>query len=145
MMSAGVFQRILVADDGSPDGEKAASVAVALAAKLHAELILLGVVEPANVQAEGEGLPIEDPSVSRRLMEERFERFLKLGRSLGLHMMVEIVEGFPADQIRKRADVEHVDLVVVGRRNLSGIRRWFEGSTSEALLKKCSCSVMVAR
>ena len=59
--------------------------------------------------------------------------------------VAKIVEGFPADQIRKRADVECVDLVVVGRRNLPGIRKWFEGSTSEALLKKCSCSVMVAR
>jgi nucleotide-binding universal stress UspA family protein len=78
-------------------------------------------------------------------MEERFERFLRLGKSLGISMIVEIVEGQPSEQIRKRADIEHVDLVIVGRRNLSGIRRWFEGSTSEALLRKCSCSVMVAR
>jgi len=139
------FQRILVADDGSPDGEKAASVALSLGSKLKSEVILLGVVEPPNLQAAGEGLPVEDPSSSRRMMEERFERFLKLGKSLGISMMVEIVEGQPSEQIRKRADIEHVDLVIVGRRNLSGIRRWFEGSTSEALLRQCSCSVMVAR
>lgn len=144
-MSSDLFERILVADDGSPDGERAADVAVALGAKLKAEVILLGIVEPPNVQAEGEGLPIEDPSDCRRRMEERFERFLRLGRSRGIQMMVEIVEGRPADQIRKRAKIDCVDLVVVGRRKISGIRRWFEGSTSESLLRDCNCSVLVAR
>jgi nucleotide-binding universal stress UspA family protein len=144
-MSLEVFHRILVADDGSPDGERAASVAVALGAKMKAEVILLGVVEPPNVQAEGEGLPVEDPSICRRKMEERFERFLKLGKSLGIEMRIEIVEGRPAEQIRKRAEVDGVDLIVVGRRKLSGIRRWFEGSTSGALLRDTTCSVMVVR
>lgn len=144
-MSWEMFQRILVADDGSPDGERAASVAVALGAKLKAEVILLGVVEPPNVQAEGEGLLVEDPSSCRRRMEERFERFLKLGKAHGMEMMVEIVEGRPSEQIRKRAEIDRVDLVIVGRRKLSGFRRWFEGSTSEALLRECSCSIMVAR
>jgi len=144
-MSTGDFHRILVADDCSPDGERAASVAVNLGAKLKAEVILLGVVEPPNIQAEGEGLPIVDPSVCRRTMEERFEKFLQLGRSLGVEMMVEIVEGRPAQQIRKRAEIDQVDLIVVGRRNLSGIRRWFEGSTSEALLRDTKCSLLIAR
>jgi nucleotide-binding universal stress UspA family protein len=144
-MSLEVFHRILVADDGSADGERAACIAVALGAKMKAEVILLGVVEPPNVQAEGEGLPVEDPSSCRRKMEERFERFLKLGRALEIRMMVEIVEGQPAEQIRKRAAVDGVDLIIVGRRKISGIRRWFEGSTSAAVLRDACCSVMVAR
>jgi hypothetical protein len=111
-MSTGVFQRILVADDCSPDGELAASVAVNMGAKFKAVVILLGVVEPPNVQAEGEGLPIDDPSVCRRMMEERFEKFLKLGKSLGVEMIVEIVEGNPAQQIRKRAEVDQADLTL---------------------------------
>jgi len=49
IMSAGVFHRILVADDCSPDGERAASVAVNLGAKFKAEVILLGVVEVGEI------------------------------------------------------------------------------------------------
>jgi nucleotide-binding universal stress UspA family protein len=78
-------------------------------------------------------------------MEERFELFLRWGKSMGIEMMVEIVEGRPAEQIRKRAEAERVDLIVVGRRNLSRTRRWFEGSTSETVLREATCSVMVAR
>jgi nucleotide-binding universal stress UspA family protein len=144
-MSAEIFQRILAADDGSPDGERAAGIAVRLAAKLKAEVFLLGVVEPANIQAEGEGLPVADPSICRRAMEERFERFLKLGRSLGVEMMLEIAEGKPSDQIRRRAEADKIDLIILGRRNLSGMRRWFEGSTSESVLHHANCSVMIAR
>jgi nucleotide-binding universal stress UspA family protein len=144
-MVAEIFQRILVADDGSPDGERAAGVAVRLGAKLKAEVILLGVVEPPNIQAEGEGLPVEDPSDCRRKMEERFERFLRLGHSLGVQMMVEIAEGKPCDQIQRRAEVDKVDLIILGRRQVSGLRRWLEGSTSEAVLQHSNCSVMIAR
>ena len=102
-MSKDAFQRILAADDGSQSGEHAALIALKLGAKLKAEVILLGVVAPPNIQAAGEGLPIEDPSICRRTMEARFERFLNLGKSLGVDMMLEIVEGRPAEQIQKRA------------------------------------------
>jgi len=144
-MSAEIFQRILAADDGSRDGERAAGIAVRLGAKLKAEVILLGVVEPPNIQAEGEGLPVDDPSACRRAMEERFERFLRLGKSLGVEMMVEIAEGSPAEQIQRRAEVDKVDLIILGRRDCSGLRRLLTGSTSDAVLHHTTCSVMVAR
>jgi nucleotide-binding universal stress UspA family protein len=144
-MSSEIFQRILAADDGSPDGERAAGVAVRLGAKLKAEVILLGIVEPPNIQAEGEGLPVDDPSVCRRRMEERFERFLRLGHSLGVEMLVEIAEGRPCEQIRRRAEVDKVDLIILGRRNLSVVRRLLGISTSEFVLQHTTCSVMIAR
>jgi nucleotide-binding universal stress UspA family protein len=144
-MSKDTFQRILAADDGSHDGEHAALVAVKLGAKLKAEVILLGVVEPPNIQAAGEGLPIEDPSICRRTMEDRFERFLNLGKSLGVEMMLEIVEGHPAEQIQRRAKMDQVDLIVVGQHHPPGTHKWFGASTSETVLRDSTCSVMVAR
>jgi nucleotide-binding universal stress UspA family protein len=144
-MSKDAFQKILAADDGSPSGEHAALIAVKLAAKMKAEVILLGVVAPPNIQAAGEGLPLEDPSICRRAMEARFERFLNLGKSLGVDMMLEIVEGRPAEQIQKRAKMDQVDLIVVGQRHPPGTHKWFGASTSETVLRDSTCSVMVAR
>jgi nucleotide-binding universal stress UspA family protein len=144
-MPPDTFHKILVADDGSPEGERAADVAVKLGAKFKAEVILLGVVGPPNIQAEGEGLPLEDPSICRRTMEDRFERFLILGKALGVQMMVQIVEGHPAEQIRRRAEDEHVDLIVIGRHRASKGHRWFEESTHEYVLRKTTCSLMIAR
>jgi len=144
-MSEQLFRRILVADDGSPEGERAAAVAVEMAAKLKAEVVLLGVVEPVNVQAEGEGLPVEDLSVERRKMEERFERFLVMGHALGLHMVVEIAEGTPAAVIHARAEAEQADLIVVGKHTAHHVRHWFERSTTQRVLRESRCSVLVVR
>ena len=61
-------------------------------------------------------------------------------------MMVEIAEGKPCEQIRRRADVDKVDLIILGRRqSLGRASGWLEGSTSETVLHHTNCSVMIAR
>jgi nucleotide-binding universal stress UspA family protein len=142
LMTSDMFQKILVTDDGSPEGERAASLGLRLAAKLQAEVVLFGVFPPVIFS---EARPSEDPSIRRRKMEERFGTFLILGRSLDVEMTIEIVEGWAAKQIRKRAKADKVDLVIVGQSNLHRIRQWFTGSISEAVLRETTCSVMVVR
>jgi len=141
-MTIDMFQRILVADDGSPEGERAAHLGLRLAAKLRAEVVLFGVFPPVIFS---EARPSEDPSDRRRKMEERFGKFLILGRSLDVEMTIDIVEGWASKQIRKRAKADKADLVIVGESKLHRIRRWFLGSTSEAVLRETTCSVMVVR
>jgi len=108
-------------------------------------VILVGVVEPPNIQAAGEGLPVEDPKITRRRIEERFEPVLELGRSLRVWIRVEIVEGWAAEQIRNRADADEVDFIVIGRHNRHRLRGWLVGSTSEAVMRMSACSVMIVR
>jgi nucleotide-binding universal stress UspA family protein len=141
-MISDLFQKILVADDGSPEGERAVSLGLRLAAKLQAEVVLFGIFPPVIFS---EARPSEDPSRRRRSMEERFGKFLTLGRSLDLEITIEIVEGWASKQIRKRAEADHVDLVIVGQSSLHKIRNWFLGSTSEAVARQISCSVLVVR
>jgi nucleotide-binding universal stress UspA family protein len=142
LMIGDIFQRILVADDGSPEGKRAVSLGLKLGAKLQAEVVLFGVFPPVIFS---EARPSEDPSSRRRKMEERFGEFLTLGRSLDVDMTIEIVEGWASKQIRKRAEADNVDLVIVGQTKLHRIRRWFLGSTAEAVARENTCSVMVVR
>jgi nucleotide-binding universal stress UspA family protein len=142
MMGGDIFRRILVADDGSPEGERAVGLGLRLAAKLQAEVVLFGVFPPVIFS---EARPSEDASSRRRKMEERFGEFLVLGRSLDVDLTIEIVEGWASKQIRKRAETDNVDLVIVGQSNLHRIRNWFLGSTSEAVARETTCSVMVVR
>ena len=89
-MTGDIFKRILVADDGLPEGGRTASLGLR---------------------------PSEDPSIRRRKMEERFGEHLILGRYLDVEMTLEIVEGWASKQIRKRANYDNVDLVIVGQSN----------------------------
>ena len=141
-MTSAMFQRILVTDDGSPAGERAVNLGLRLAARLQAEVVLFGVFPPVMFL---EARPSEDPTIRRRKMEERFGKFLILGRSLDVEMTIEIVEGWAAKQIRKRATADDVDLVIVGQSDLHRIRQWFAGSISEVVLRQTTCSVMVVR
>src|SRR5260370_37708245 len=109
-MARDIFQRILVADDGSPEGEQAASLGLRLAAKLQAEVVLFGVFPPVIFS---EALPSEDSSIRRRKMEERFGKFFLLGRSLDVEMTIEIVGGWASKQIRKPAEADNVDLLAI--------------------------------
>lgn len=142
---SGMFSRILIADDCSEDGEQAASIGLELAAQLKAQVILLGIIEPPNIQGEGEGLPVEDPAIARRTLTTRFEQLIKLGGAQHVEIVMEIGEGSAADQIRRRARADQADLIIVGRRHLSRMKRWLEGSTSESLVRDGPCSILVVR
>lgn len=138
------IHKILAADDGTPEGERAAYTAIELAVGLKADVLLLGVVPPQYIDPMM-GPPGYNPAVFRRKMEERFWRFRKFGETLGMDVDVDVVDGRPADQIRKRAAAEHVDLIVIGRHKVSPFLRLFVGSTSETVVRGAHCSVMVAR
>lgn len=139
------FKCIVIADDGSEEGERAASTGVGIAASFGAQVVLLGVIEPPNIEAEGEGLPISDPSSTRKTLVERFEHHMRLGRDLEIKISLQIREGEPSEEINRVARQENADLIVVGRRNLSKFRRWFEGSTSETILREAPCSVLIVQ
>lgn len=139
------FTCIVIADDGSEEGEQAATTGIGIAASFGSQVILLGIIEPPNIGAEGEGLPIDDPSITRRTLEERFERFMRLGRNMEIKMSLQIGEGEPSAEINRVARRENADLIVVGRRNLSKFKRWFEGSTSEDILREAPCSLLIVQ
>lgn len=138
------IHKILAADDGTPEGERAAYTAMELGGRLKADVLLLGVVPPQNIDPMM-GPPGYNPAVFRRKLEDRLWRFRKFGESLGMDVDVDVVDGRPADQIRKRAAAEHVDLIIVGRHRKSSLMRLFVGSTSETVVRAAHCSVMVAR
>ena len=106
---------------------------------------IVGVVEPPSIQAEGEGLSVRDPSEVRRLLQERYERLLKLGHDLELKMSMEMRDGEAGEQINAVARRENADLVVVGRRHLSRFSRMLQGSTSDDVIRGAPCSVLVVQ
>ena len=69
------------------------------------------------------------------------------GASTGEHEAVElrtdIAVGHPVEQIVHRAETDHVDLIVLGRRGKSRFERMLVGSTAEKVLRYAHCPVMV--
>ena len=139
------FRTLLVGDNGSPAAEHAVTVAISLARALHARVIVLGVITPPSAESEAEGYGMENPAKARALLEKKFSALQRTADGEGISLATYIVDGDPEKNIETIADRESVDLIVVGHRDVSRVRRWLEGSTSEDLVKRARTSVLIVR
>jgi nucleotide-binding universal stress UspA family protein len=139
------FKTILIGDNGSTEAERAMKVAVSLAGSLKSKLIVLGVLTPPSAESQAEGYGLDSAEKARTMLREKFSRLEEVGRRDGISIATEIVEGDPEEMIERRAEADDVDLIVVGHRDVTRMRRWLEGSTSETLVKKSKTSVLVVR
>jgi nucleotide-binding universal stress UspA family protein len=58
---------------------------------------------------------------------------------------LEIVSGEPAQEILRLANIYKVDLIAIGCRGLTGLKRILEGSVSAEVVAEAPCSVLVVR
>lgn len=143
MFQGEVFKTIIVGDNGTPEAEHAVGVAVSLAQGLKAKVILLGIVAPPNPESQAEGVGLQAASDIRKQLEQRLGRTAGEAQQLGADVVIEIVDGDPENELEGRAEQHSADLIVVGYREISRVRRWLEGSTSEALVRSSRISVLV--
>lgn len=147
-----MYQRILVATDGSKLSKKAVDDAIALAASLGAELIALKVV-PRYPQSYFEGsIPLSADDVAR--VEKQWTD--------DAHAVVEAVKGAGAAQgvkvkpVIARADVvsdaliaaarkHKADLIVMASHGRKGVKRLLLGSETQQVLTHSEIPVLVLR
>lgn len=58
---------------------------------------------------------------------------------------LEIVAGEPAQEILRLANIYKADLIAIGCRGLTGLKRILEGSVSAEVVAEAPCSVLVVR
>jgi nucleotide-binding universal stress UspA family protein len=139
------FKTILIGDNGTSEAERAVDVAISLAGSLKAKLIVLGVITTPSAESQAEGYGLDSGVKAKKILEAKFSQLRELGQRDGISIATEIVEGDPEEMIERRAEAEDVDLIIVGHRDVTRVRRWLEGSTSESLVKKSKTSVLVVR
>jgi len=139
-----MFEKIVVAIDGSPASEKALAAAVDLAEHCRAELLAIGVAEVPEVVGM-----MDEVDELRRGAETHFrqigERAVEFARSRGLGLRSFVVRGHAADAIVRFAESERASLVVIGSHGHSRIARFFLGSTSDRVSEHCHCSVLIVK
>ncbi|MEQ5834892.1 universal stress protein [Marinobacter sp. R17] len=142
-----MYQRIVLAFDGSVEGRAALAEGMALAALCDAKVHLLSVLELTGSAGFGEGIhPIDDfdddqLGYLRKLVDEGLEQL----RASDVHDPEgHVAFGDPVEHIAGLAKEIKADLVVVGHRHQGLLARWWQGSLSRALLDEVDCSILVA-
>lgn len=141
-----MYNKVLLAYDGSESGRRALFECCDINHLLHAEIHLLAV---APLMA---GLYLTEGFVPESLQEEEnrhFRAVLDEGLSLlgerGTKAEGHIVTGEPVDEICRLAGELHCDLIVVGhRQRASLLERWWKGSVGASLIENAPCSVLIA-
>jgi len=139
-----MFEKILVAIDGSPASEKALTVAVDLAIHYHSDLTAISVAEVPEVVGM-----MDEVDEIRQNAEQHFrqigEAAVEFARTRGVTIRSVVVRGHAADSIVKFAESENINLIVIGQHGHSRIARFFLGSTSDRVSEHCHCSVMIVK
>ena len=110
-----MFERLLVAWDGSLPAERALDVAISVARRYGAEIVAASVAH-SPTHAETEEDRIESVDAARRFFEGSFARVRDRAERAGVSVEQVIIEGEePADDIVRYAHECGFDLVVAGR------------------------------
>ncbi|MBL8023040.1 MAG: universal stress protein [Elusimicrobia bacterium] len=144
---------VLSAVDGSPEGRRATAFAHKLGAARSARLILVHVLaEPMVFWIPEVGVPggygnVSAHQVSLKALRERGARVLADAKKewVGQFKSVrtQLREGHPSGEILHAAKSSRASLVVVGRRGLSRLDRFFMGSVSQKVSSYASCGVLI--
>lgn len=138
-----MFDKILLALDGSEGSHKALVSAVELAKRYGSKLHILSVEEfLPSYAATGEEI-----QQARGEQQRYFERVQSEARELaetdGVEVESEIRSGHAADVILQYAGEQGFDLIVIGTHGHTPVRRFLMGSTCDRVARHAPCSVMV--
>jgi len=147
-----MFDKILVALDGSDHAQKALDTAVKLAQRCNGELILFHAIQLSALRGDYHAMVTPAArKIYRGLGREQgdaiLERAEKTAREMGLEKVVRsIVEAdSTAKAILAAAESTGADLLVVGTRGLTGLRELTMGSVAHKVTAAANCPVLVMR
>ncbi len=146
----GTFRNVLLASDGSPCAQRAASYAVEMAKMAGTTLTVLNAYEDLySVTAPGQvDAPISTSEIgiyAKQWLEYVAQPVRELAKEAGVHCTYVQEDGKPEETILKFADQHRADLIVIGSRGLRGYQRMLLGSVSNRVVHRADSPVMVVR
>lgn len=147
-----VIRKILVAVDGSIPSLDAARQAIDLAKKYEADLIAVHVIS-SNLRYEYNGQNVspgplkEIVSIAMEKGQKYVDKIKEMTSSKISKVQTEVLLAVESvvKEIVEYAEKQNVDLIVIGTRGMSGIKRMFLGSTASGVVTYSHCPVLVVK
>ncbi|MCU0540932.1 MAG: universal stress protein [Oscillatoriaceae cyanobacterium Prado104] len=139
-----ILNTVLVAIDNSGLAENVLQAVDLLQLEPKSKVVLVHVVSAAasdfemlvdRPHAQGDEVPYREVEKLLQYYQE----------TLSCESELEIVSGDPAEEIVRLANIYQADLIAIGCRGLTGVKRILEGSVSAEVVAEAPCSVLVVR
>jgi nucleotide-binding universal stress UspA family protein len=134
-----MYEKILVATDGSEHAKHALDSAVKTASKWGAELIILTVIPPGSPAL----YMSETRTHHQQVLKDASDVVVNIDPDLKFFTLIE--EGPPSTTIVEIAEDEDIDLIVIGSRGLGGITGLLLGSTSRNVVETCTKPILIVK
>lgn len=144
------YKTILVAIDFSQHSGQALQRAKQMAQIYDAELSVIHVTEiptyPVLEDIAITGMPgIWDDELGDKLYKAAQKRLEDLAKQEGIESsFCQVISGIPRVEVIAKAQQINADLIVIGRRGISGLQRLI-GSTADAILHEADCDVLAVK
>ena len=140
-----MFERILLAVDGSEHGFNAARVAADLARAMKSEKLRIVVAYDRIPSYLGE--PNLQRAIDARLTEAQgiLQKAVEAVGDVPAEIHTELIEGDAAVAIIEVARTRESSVIVMGSRGLGGLAGLVLGSTSQKVVSHAPCPVLIVR
>ncbi|WP_457620895.1 universal stress protein [Methanopyrus sp.] len=136
-----MFERIMVPTDGSENAKQAAKVAIEIAKKENATLIVIHVIPLWSPLGTKPSFTLPEEIVKEA--ENVVNEIAEMAKEEGIDVETLVVESPSVVQgIVEEAKERDVDLIVMGTRGLSGVKGLILGSTTKGVLSRSPCPVL---
>ena len=142
------YKRIVVGTDGSDSATEAVRHAARLAAAFGADLVILTAFhppDPAQVARWIQEAPRDIAPLfsGTSAAEEVAEKAVQVAVAEGAKAEASFTEGDPADTIVDSAENVGADLVIVGNKGMTGVKRFLLGSVPDKVTHHAPCDVLI--
>lgn len=135
-----MYDRLVIAIDGSEEAEHAARRGLELARAFDATVCALHVVEQKALRLTGTA---DEKTRLRESGAEILDDVETLASELDHPVTTTLTDGRPALQISEYADEQDADLIVVGRQGMTGLGKRLLGGVTEQVLHRSQVPVFV--
>ncbi len=138
------YQHLLIGLDLSPESQQVVDRVKQLFPSPDLKISICHILEPLAFTYGGD-IPVDLSDVQVQLEEQATERLATLAEQLDVPAENRhIVLGQPANEMRRMAKEQDVDLIIVGSHGRHGLALIF-GSTSNSVLHGAPCDVLAVR
>lgn len=140
-----MYEKIILAYDGSQEGQKALINCKEMATWGNAEIHLISIIaETIYSIGEGTFIDSESPEIQKTERQRQLDNGVELIKKEGFKCMGALLVGNSVKEISIYAAKVSADLIVIGHKhNDSVFGRWWARSTSSNLVEESPCNVLI--
>ena len=140
-----MYERILLAYDGTLEGAVALREGAIMARGMGSEVFLLSVIPESGGVRVAEGVYGGAVAQQANHYREVLDRGVARLRQFGMEPTARLVMGDPAKAIGAFAREVGADLVVVGHQKRNMLERWWSGASGAYISDYIHCTLVIAR